>query len=261
MKWRWVIVLGFALGACALGACASTGQSSVELPLYVAGTAVTAPVLSVGGVEVSLDRAELAFGPFYLCAGFQAGELCDTARLEWLESVVVQATDPTPQLAGQLRGVSGTVRSWMYDLGITSLLTQQDPLVLAAAAALGGASLQLEGRALLPVGELTFRAAIPVQQSDSTELGVPVVRKSGSDRFEHEVQRGEAGLLVRFEAASWLSGVDFRVYAGEGQCSPGAGCPQSVTVEAGSQAYRSLSNALVAGRRPAFEWGEVFLGR
>ncbi|MDH5492128.1 MAG: hypothetical protein OEY14_09245 [Myxococcales bacterium] len=271
--------------------CAETGQDHVALPLYVAGEDVSAGLMTSDAIPVTLDRAELAFGPLTICAGEQAGDLCETARLEWLGSVVVDALDPEPALAGELAGITGPVRSWMYDLGLSSLLTQEAPLALDAALELGGVSLILEGSAELPSGTLPFSAAIAIQQEEATELGVPVVRKSASDVFEHEVREDEPGLLIRFDPSVWMRGVDFRgaledrpclpegppiVCAGslEQRCAPdgsvqsatecasagqhclaGIGCADALQIEPNTQAYRSLRNALVSGERPRFEWG------
>lgn len=281
------VLLGLAL---AFTACADTGQERVALPLYLAGTDLSAPVQSQGDIPLHIDRAELAFGPLYLCAGNTAGELCETARLEWLDSRVVDLTVADPEVAGQLTGTSGPVRSFMYDLGISAQLTREQPFVLAAAAALEDASLRVEGRAELAETVLPFRAEIAIQQSEQTELGVPVVRKSVSEEFSHEVQPGEPGLLVRFDAHAWLSRIDLRPYLAQTACRPdgppvcarnveyrcdeagasdstrdcseldqvclaGLGCRQALDFEHGSEPYRALRNALLVGQRPSFEWG------
>ena len=83
----------------------------------------------MGDVSVTIDRADLAFGPLYLCAGATAGDLCDTARFEWLDSAVVDTTLSDPVKVGELSGVTGTVRSWMYDLGLSSQLTREAPFI------------------------------------------------------------------------------------------------------------------------------------
>jgi hypothetical protein len=272
--------------------CAETGQDRVRVALFVAGTDVSAPVVGGGDVLITIDRADLAFGPLYLCAGATAGDLCDTAQLEWLDTVVVDTTLSEPAAAGELVGITGSVQSWMYDLGISSQLTRSAPFVLAAAGELGGASFLLEGRASVGGIELPFSASVPIQQTDDTELGVPVVRKSTSEPFFRDVGNGEAGLVVRFDPGAWVRSIDFRPYAtseacapagtavacdgtfeqtcqdgaelsrrdcGElGQvCLPGQGCAERLTIEGDSEAFRSLRNALVSGGRPSFEWDYV----
>ena len=270
-----------------------TGQERVAVPLYLAGSDLGAPLPAAGGSTLTIDSAELAFGPLYLCAGNTAGELCDTARLEWLDARVVDLTRETPERAGELTGVSGTVRSFMYDLGISSQLTRDQPYTLAAARELGGVSFRVSGRADVAGVELPFRAELAVQQSAGTEPGVPVIRKSTSERFSHEVSPDESGVLIRFDARSWLRSVDLRGSLEDKTCSPDGpervcagqveqrcardgsvsetrdcdaleqvclaakGCSSELSFEPDSEPYRALRNGLLAGGRPTFEWGFV----
>ena len=148
----------------------------------------------------------------YLCAGATAGDLCDTARLEWLDSVVVDTTRSEPVAVGELSGVTGTVRSWMYDLGLSSQLTRETPFVLDAAKELGDASFALEGIAVVAGIDVAFQAFVPIQQTEDTELGVPVIRKGSSDSFYREIDGSEQSLLVRFDASTWVASVDFRSF-------------------------------------------------
>lgn len=276
-------------GVLAGSGCVGTVQDGVEVPLFVAGTAVQGPIAGKDGVQIELSSAELAFGPLYLCAGAQAGELCETARLEWLDSAVVDALDPAAAEVGALEGVSGTVRSWMYDVGYSSLLTEEAPLRLDAATELDGASVRLVGVATVGELALPFRAAVVVQAEEGTEAGVPLVRSSADSGFDHEVEAGEAGLLVRFDAAPWIAEIDFNAYVGsegcvvdgpvvacEGTleshcdasgaavsqrdcadtgeiCVPGLGCAPELVIEQGQGAL-AIRNQLVAGPRPSFEW-------
>jgi len=89
--------------------CANTGRNEVTLPLFLAGTNVSTPLMSVGDIPVRITRADLAFGPLYLCAGNTAGDLCDTARLEWLDTAVVDTTSVTPRTASSM--LPGACRS------------------------------------------------------------------------------------------------------------------------------------------------------
>ncbi len=275
-----------------LAGCAETGQDQVLVPLYVAGSDVSQAVTAAFDVPVVIDRAELAFGPLYLCAGSNAGDLCDTARLEWLGTVVVDATNAEPELIGELAGVSGPVRSWMYDLGISSQLTREAPYVLDAAEALGGASLALEGRAIVDGIEIPFEIEVPIQQTDDTELGVPVVRRSTSDEFFHDVGTEESALLVSFEPRTWVRGIDFRSQVGAQTCDESdagivcdgliertceaqlerstrdcsesgeiclrsVGCVERFVIKPNTEPYRAVRNALVSGVRPTFSWDIV----
>ena len=286
--------LGDALALlAALGAgCAETGQDRTSVPLFVAGTDVSEPVVAAFDVPVTIDRADLAFGPLYLCTGATAGDLCDTARLEWLETVVVDTTVPEPTPAGLLSGITGPVRSWMYDLGISSQLTRTEPFILDAARELGGTSFVLEGRAVVDGIELPFTAFVPIRQTDETELGVPVVRKSTSESFFRDVGPDESALLVTFDPSAWVRGIDFHPYVSHETCTSGGptlvcdgglertcedgtelstrdcadmgqmcipeeGCRERLTIDAESEAFRSLRNALVSGARPSFNWDYV----
>ena len=271
--------------------CAETGQDHARIPLFVAGTEQAQPVTAVGDIPVTIDRADLAFGPLYLCAGATAGDLCDTARLEWLDSIVVDTKRSAPTLAGELTGVTGEVRSWMYDLGLSSQLTRKEPFVLRAASDLGGASLVLEGRAVVDGIYLRFATSVPIQQTDDTELGVPVIRKSTSEAFSRDVGSNESGLVVRFDPAAWVRGIDFRSYFTRESCGadrtlvcdgtiertcdggvevstrdcselgsiclPALGCAAQLTIDSKSEGYRSLRNALTSSARPTFQWDYV----
>ncbi len=276
--------------AAACFGCGQTGQGPANVSLFLGGVDVSEPVAAVGGVTLEIERADLAFGPLYLCAGTSAGQLCDTARLEWLESSVVDTTDPSFVDAGDLVGVTGAVRSWMYDLGISSQLTRDDPFVLDAARQLGNSSFVVEGRALVGDVSIPFRASVPVQQSDDTERGVPVVRKSVAEPFFVEVGEREAALFVRFDSRAWLAELDFRPFAASESCEsagaplvcagrvertcgeegvelserdcgelgavclPRRGCEEALTLGPDTDAFRQLRNALVVGSRPTFEW-------
>lgn len=276
--------------ALALAGCAATGQEDVTVPLFVGGTAIEAPIEGRDAASIVLQRAELAFGPLYLCAGTQAGDLCETARLEWLDAVVVDALDPEAHEIGELDGISGPVRSWMYDLGFASLLTEPEPLALPATDALGRASVRIEGIATVGAIALPFSASVRVRAEEETEAGVPIVRKSTGDAFEHDVQPGDPGLLVRFDPAAWVADIDFATLVSNEGCEPGGpivacagtvesqcdadgdvlverdcasggeicvsglGCSASLEITDGAPAAFSIRNQLVAGARPIFEW-------
>jgi hypothetical protein len=240
--------------ACALTGCGDVGQSQVEVPLYVSGSQLAPTVTAVGDVMLAIDRAELAFGPLYLCAGAQAGELCDAARLEWLGSVRIDLKDSKPRRAGTLSGTTGRVRSWMYDLGISSQLTHNEPFVLDAAQELGGASLLVEGRARQGDFEVPFDVRVVVQQGADVERGVPVVRKGTGDGFNHDVTGSEPGLWVRFDASVWLSKLDLRAELADSACVALGDCSKPLRLAADGVAYRGLHNAVVSGRRPELNW-------
>ncbi len=273
-----------------LAGCLDTGQARVEVPLSVAGTALVGDVVTKGDVPLTVERADLAFGPLVLCPGNTAGELCETARLEWLDAVVVDTLDSTPRQVGLLEGVTGQVRSWMYDLGISSQLTQESPVPLPAANDLGDASFVLEARTTVAGQEVPVRAVVVVQQTEDTELGVPVVRKSASEFFDRDVQEDEAGLWVTFDPSPWIARLDLRPLLDPGSCAPdgpaavcdgplnqecaedgtvvdavdcsvdgqvcvqGRGCVDALILDSSTAGYDALRLALLAGERPVFSW-------
>jgi hypothetical protein len=282
-SFSFLTVLAVCLG------CNSTNQDSISLPLFVTGTNSTEPVMAQNNTQIVIDRADLAFGPLYLCAGVNAGDLCSVARLEWLDTVVVNTLDSQPQQAGELTGVTGQVLSWMYDLGISSQLTRDDPYILTAAEKLGGFSLVLEGRAVVDEIELPFTASMQLQQTDDTELGVPIIRKSLSDPFNRDVTLKDKDLTIKFNPADWVSELDFSRYVSRGECSvdapevicngtqelncdgeqiisqrdcgdleqvclPQKGCTDSLVIEPESELYRALRNSIFSGVRPSFFW-------
>lgn len=270
--------------------CIADAQDLIELPLAVAGTPIDTPIVARGDVEITLTDARLAFGPLYLCAGTSAGELCETARVEWTESAVVDVLDPEAEDVGMLTGVSGDVRSFMYDLGFTSLLTEEDPLPLDAATALGNASVRLAGTATVGTVELPFEASIRIAQEEQTERGIPVIRSGAADRIDHVVGPADTGLRVTFDARSWLVDADFTtlledreceldgppvVCAGsiERQCDPDGsmiqsrdcaasseyciaelGCVATYSLDEEQQPYRSARVQIVSGTTPTFIW-------
>jgi hypothetical protein len=237
----WLTVL-----ALAASACVDTGQERVAIPLQLAGTASEEPIVAAGGFGVELERAELAFGPLYLCAGALAGDNCETARLEWLDSAVVDLRSDAPVDVGLAEGVSGPVRSGMYDLGIASLLTLPEPLVLPAAESLGDRSLRLAGVATRDAERVPFELELSIQQGADAEIGVSVVRLSDVPGLAHEVTGAERALIVRFDPGPWLADVDFAADA--------SADAEVVRFDAESQPARALRAALLSGARPSFEW-------
>lgn len=233
--------------------CSSSAQDFVELPLVVRGTS-SDEVASGDDVILSLTRADVAFGPLYVCAGAQAGDHCDTARLEWTESAVVDTLDEEPVEIGMLTGVTGEVRSWMFDYGITSLLTESAPQILPAAQELGDVSLVVEGVATIDGTEVPFAIDVVVQQTNETERGVPVIRKSTSDVFGGEVTEETTQLEVVFDPAKWLSALrraDFEAVAPDCEFGVDVEC-EAVSFDASTRVGGIVSQAMTSGVRPTF---------
>ncbi len=282
-------------GACltlllALAGCIDTVQREARVELKLAGTDISKPFAGRDGASISLSRAQLAFGPLTLCAGREAGDLCDDALAEWRESAVVDALDPEPKRAGELVGITGSTRSYMYDLGIVSLLTQQQPVPLAAARELSGHSVWLEGTVELRGRTVPFRARLAMAQSELSARGVPIVRKSPSERFAQRITAEGQQLLIRFDPRDWVVSVDFAALLANGECSDAAGprvcsgnvaqvcaadgtvmrtrdcslanevcvsdlgCVERLEFRGDDQASLAIRNELLAGGRPVFKW-------
>lgn len=281
----------FLIGALATTACGPESvQEPVSFPLWVAGSGQV-HLETESGFDVILERADLAFGPLYFCAGFSSGQHCETARLQWLETTVVDTLDRDPKRAGSLEGVTGPIRSWMYDLGISSSLTAREPVVLSAAEQLGGVSIALRGHVFTERAKLAFTARVALQSGENSELGVPIVRKSTNERFTHEVTAEERGLLVRFDSSPWLRAIDFdrrlapapcrvgrergcaddaaltcdsatgevletQPCTSEQLCLEDVGCTDHFDATTHGVALRALRQALESDSRPAFEWDQ-----
>lgn len=277
-----------ALFALLLTGCIDTSIEATTVSLSVAGT--DAPAFEDrAGHPVTLTRADLAFGPLYLCPGNQAGELCEEALAEHTDAVVVDALDPDPVSVGEMPAITGTARSFMYDLGIASLLGRDAPLVTEAARSLGDVSTVVEGQVEVAGQTVPFEIAVPIAAGPMTEGGVPVVRSGTADAFVLEIlPDGGSSLTVRFDPRAWLRSADFGSLVEDEACAPGlpvacagaveqtcsgdgsvaatrdcaalgevclagVGCAERAILDASTQPGRALVNGVSAGTRPAFE--------
>lgn len=224
-------------------ACVDTGTELRSIELRVRGTDA-AQFEGRNGWAVELTRAQIAFGPLTFCPGRNAGEFCDTARAEWLDSIVVDGLDARSRRAGEILGAAGPVSSWMYDYGFVSLLTQSKPYVTEAARKLGEQSVAVAGCAIKAERRVCFELTTTIAQNAQTEQGVPVVRVNGGDIHDFAVVDG---VHFTFEPASWLAQVDFDEIASAAVCD--ADC-DPVALTGNSQPVRAVQTALVAAARP-----------
>ena len=222
----------------ALASCvADAGGAWVEVPVAVAGTDMDAFEVR-DGWTVELDRAEVAIGPLYLCASSSSGDLCETARGEMLDTVVVDALDPTPRDVARLLSEAGSVRSVMHDYGITWQLTETAPG--ATTDAMSGHSVILEGTARKGELEIRFETAVDVTPNRE---GVLVVRRTID---EHRVAEGDR-LVLEVDPRDWLRDVRFDDWV---EKSFG----ESVRFEPNDQAWRAVVVGMTATRRPVLRW-------
>lgn len=252
---RFLTSVGLLSGVAFLSgvACSSAPQEFIRLPLVARGTS-EAEFEVDEDLQLSLTRADVAFGPLYICAGAQAGDNCDTARFEWRESAVVDTLGEEPVEIGTMVGVTGSVRSFMFDYGISSLLTESEPQLQKAAQELDGASLVVEGTATIDGTEIPFMLEVAVQQTNNTERGVPVIRKSSSDVFEGEVTESTSTLEVAFQPADWLRTLrraDFEAAAEDCELGVSDSCDM-VSFDAKSRVAGVVGQAMTSGVRPLF---------
>jgi len=224
-----------------LAACADTGQAPVTVAATAAGTAPAA--IAVGDYTVTLTRADVGFGPAYFCAGANAdGDQCATAVLELARTVAVDALDPTAQPLGDLDGVTGSIRSAMYDWGVSWLLTRDQPA--ANPGAPDGHSLVLEGTAVGAAPDAVPFAFTARVDAVPAGLGAPAVR---AQRTELELVEDVAiTLAVRVDPSAWLAQVPFT------ELDDGLGTPAAIT--AGTSAYTALVVGMTTLAPATFTW-------
>lgn len=234
--WKGVGLVVVAL----IGGCVDPASTYVEIPLHGAGTA-GAP-FEVRGWTVELERAEVGIGPLWLCATEMASsEFCSVAVLEVTETITIDARADAPVQLAMLRGVPGTVRSMMFDYGITWLATESSPRPSPGAP--GGHSARFAGRATHEDGRtFAFEADVDLEPMMA---GDPRVRGRRVDA--HEVTGSDDALIVRCDARAWWSEVDLDALAARGE--------ETVVIAPGDEAYGALVVAMTATQLPTLEWG------
>ncbi len=233
------LAFAIALGAASAACVPDTGRDIVEVSLASAGTG--AGPYAIDGFEVTLDRADVAIGPLYLCATEVPDfDLCDEAHFEWLDPFVVDALDAAPSAVGAMSGTTGQVHTAFFDFGIAWYLTAAEPT--AGPAALGGHSAILEGVATRGADVVRFSAAI-----DVVPIARGVVSVKGRDA-ERDVRGGQA-LTVRVDPGALLAAVDFDALLAE-VVDPEV----PVVVDPGSPAHDAIVFQMTAGASPAFDW-------
>ncbi|MEZ4287204.1 MAG: hypothetical protein R3A47_03465 [Polyangiales bacterium] len=192
--------------------CVDSGARVLDLNLFVSGTAQSEPASLRSGWNATLERADLVFGPFTLCAAAASGVACESARAEWNDAVVVDTLRADEVLVGAMQGTTGFVGSWMYDLGFVSSLSQTEPFALNATQALDGASYRIEGIAQKGDSMVPFFASLSIKRSAQNDhivdQGKPIVRRTGA-AIEHELTESSDGLHIRFNPSRWLVSINF----------------------------------------------------
>lgn len=242
------------VGPLLLG-CSSPGPTWVRIPFSAEAAPLPPDILLPGGGTLHIESAQLAFGPFYLCASKTAGELCETARFEWLDAQVLDLTSSDVRSLGELTGTTGQVESYMFDLGITSSLTAVGAHPLPAADDLGGASLLVNGQLEGPGYRLPITIDLPLTATTASVRGVPVIQSQTSESFGHEVTAGDS-LQIRFHPELWFASLTAEdlLESMAPSCVAPETCESPLTVEPDSVAGEQLIQALTTGTRPEFMW-------
>jgi len=220
--------------------CGETGQEEVSHPIFAAGMA-PAP-FTVGAYEVTLDVAQIGFGPVYFCATAAASsDLCPAAVAELATTATVDGAAESPQQLGDVSGVTGQIRSATYDYAVTWLATQRSPT--PAPGAPGGHSAHFEGRAVRGTTEFRFVADVDVLPQIQGSRAVQGARVTA------DVRDASVRVDVRFDPSAWWRSVDFRELEALG------GDP--VVAPAGSRAMNAVVIGMTATTPPTFEWSEL----
>jgi hypothetical protein len=222
----------------ASSSCVDRGRTRVSIPVHGAGTGTRTFV--VGDTNVVLDDARVAWGPAYFCTTpFADVDLCPTALAEVRSAATIDALDDTPQMVGELEGISGTLRSAMFDYGITWLLPAAAASVDPGAVD-GAHSAHFAGSATRAGVTRHFVVdvdMIPRSSGVSAAHGVPTL---------HTLSERADALVVRFDPAAIFAGADFS------ELSTMTGDP--VVVPEDSSIYQTVVIALSSSALPAFEW-------
>ncbi|MBA3547194.1 MAG: hypothetical protein H0T76_11970 [Nannocystis sp.] len=214
------------------GACGTTGAEPFTYPIAVAGAGASFPI---GDWQVTLDRADLALGPLYLCATAAASpELCEVALGEFAEVAVIDLLAAEPQPIGEVLALAGDVRSAMLDYGISWFTTQ----ARATAGSELGHSAHLSGTAVRGADILDFDAVIDVLPPLRGSPALVGVRARVDDPDQG------SRLLLRINPGAWLLGLDFDALAALGP---------DVEIRPGDPAHATIAFAMTT-QPPVFSW-------
>lgn len=234
-------LLVLAIVASLAPGCVEPGRTSVRLPVQGAGTGTRTFV--VRDATVTLDDARIAWGPAYFCTTpFADFDLCPTALAEVTSVGTIDALDATPQALGTLSGIDGTVRSAMFDYGISWLLPAADPAPDPGAVD-GRHSAHFAGTAERNGVRTRFVIdvdVVPSASGISAAHGVPV---------RHRLAARPDALTLRFDPEVLFGGSDFA----ELETLPG----DPVVVPESSTLYQSVVIAFSSASTPTFEWMAV----
>ena len=223
-----------------LSACGDTGQVRLSYPIVARG--VSAAAFQAGDWTVTLDEAQLLFGPVFFCASvIAAADLCPSAQAEFTEVAVINLLDPNPQALGEVNSIEGVINSLIFDYGVTWFVSQDSPQLVSNE--LNGQSAIFSGAAAHPDGRtLEFSADLLIAPSIR---GGFAVQLGGT---KAEILSDDVQVEVAFDVTSWWAKIDFEVLAASGE-------PRVIIVP-GSTAHSSLIISMTANDTPSFEWSQ-----
>lgn len=213
-----------------LAGCDETGRERARVALEARGVGATSFVEA--GFTITITRADVAFGPAYLCATRGSStELCEVAVIETTVAHPFDALDPAAQPLGELLGLTGTIRTAQYDLGIAFLLPDTEPRPLPGA--IDGHSVVLEGTATDGVTTIDFVVDVDVVAKVSGNTAIVGARVDGT------IPAAGATLTVGAEPARWLAGLDWAQITALPH-APGA----PVVIASGTAAHDTILRAI-----------------
>ncbi len=176
--------------------CGVASQYEVTLPLVFVPSSQSASRDS--GYE--FDEFKMVFGPLVFCAADRPGETCDEARLEWRDAKVLDLLATERTHIGLLEGYTGLIRSYMYDLGLTSVMTSSEPRAHAAIEELNGSSVVFRGTFYESEHALPFEFNSPLSRSPELPLGVSLVHSAIGQLGQHDLSVGSKTVELRADA-------------------------------------------------------------
>jgi hypothetical protein len=233
-----LVALAAASSPLLFAGCIESPQS--EVAYEAEARATLARAFEVGGVTVRLSRAELAFGPLYLCsASSGSATLCRSALGELLDVTRVDLLAGAPTPLGRVRGFTGSVRSASYDLGLHWFDTSY--AVEASPGAPDGHSLVVVGTLAKPgEPEVPFRLALDVVPQYQGQRAVPTAEAVT------EVTTTPTRLVVTFDPEAWLRQIDFDAVLQT--------APRPILLDAKSPAHDAVLVGLKVARPPELRW-------
>ncbi len=229
---RMQLMVWFSLCACG----PNVGPKEIHYPVVGVGGEST---FDVQGWTVTLDIAEIGFGPAYFCATAAASsDLCPTAISQMAYSAVINGLAVQPHALGVADGETGVIRSAQYDFALTWFTTERQPTPMVNAPR--GHSAYFEGRAVNGGQTLQFRANVDLSPSAQGTRAIQGARAQANlidDRIL---------LSVKVTPSAWWKNVDFDQLAQGGAAS--------VEILPGAPAYEAIAVSMMTLTPPELTW-------